>query len=53
MLFRSLVTAMEKMNLSARYYHRLLKVSRTIADMAECNNIEREHVLEALSYARR
>lgn len=40
----------EKLNLSPRGYHRLLKVSRTIADLDEAENIETKHVLEALQY---
>ncbi len=39
-----------KLNLSPRSYHRLLKVSRTIADLDEATEIEAKHVLEALSY---
>lgn len=40
----------KKMNLSARAYSRILKVARTIADMNECVNIEKEHLLEAIQY---
>jgi magnesium chelatase family protein len=40
----------EKLNLSPRSYHRLLKVARTIADLDEAENIETKHVLEALQY---
>ncbi|MBP3708244.1 MAG: YifB family Mg chelatase-like AAA ATPase [Clostridia bacterium] len=39
-----------KMNLSARAYSRILRVSRTIADMNGCVNIEKEHLLEAIQY---
>ena len=39
-----------KLGLSVRAWHRLLKVARTIADIEECEQITREHILEALSY---
>ncbi|MDQ7073959.1 MAG: YifB family Mg chelatase-like AAA ATPase [Gammaproteobacteria bacterium] len=42
--------AMERLNLSARAYHRILKVARTIADLAESETLKMEHVTEALSY---
>ena len=42
--------AFEKYALSARGYHRLLKVSRTIADMAGEKDIKVPHILEALCY---
>jgi magnesium chelatase family protein len=38
------------MNLSARAYHRILKVARTIADLAECENIGEEHIIEAVHF---
>ncbi|WP_019672087.1 YifB family Mg chelatase-like AAA ATPase [Psychrobacter lutiphocae] len=45
-----LAMAQSKLNLSARGYHRLLRVARTIADLAGSPNIESAHLSEALSY---
>jgi magnesium chelatase family protein len=42
--------AINRYNLSARGYHRLLRVSRTIADLESHENISSKHVLEALNY---
>lgn len=42
--------AMDKLGLSARAYHRTLRVARTIADMQGSPNIEAKHISEALSY---
>jgi magnesium chelatase family protein len=45
-----LAEAMERLRLSARAYHRILRVSRTIADLEGKESIEQKHLLEALSY---
>ncbi len=47
-----LMNAAEAMRLTARGYHRVLKVARTIADLAGAESVGRAHVAEALSYRR-
>ena len=44
---------MRQLHLSARAYHRVLKVARTIADLDNADRIGTPHVAEALQYRRR
>ena len=50
--YQLLENVTEKFNLSPRAYHKILKVARTIADLAESTHIEHQHVTEAVSYRR-
>ena len=47
---RLLSQAVRKLELSARGYHRVLRLSRTLADVEQEADITEQHILEALSY---
>jgi len=49
---RLLTEAADRMKLSARSYHRVLKVARTIADLGGADTVSKTHIAEALSYRR-
>jgi len=45
--------AIKMLEISARGYDKILKVARTIADLADSESIRKEHLLEAISFRRR
>ncbi|MFK7794970.1 MAG: YifB family Mg chelatase-like AAA ATPase [Gammaproteobacteria bacterium] len=44
------INMLEKINISARAFHRILKVARTIADLEQSAAVEKQHLTEAISY---
>jgi magnesium chelatase family protein len=46
----ALTLSAKQLRLSPRSYHRTIKLARTIADLAESETIEQDHILEALTY---
>ncbi|XLM23296.1 ATP-dependent protease, partial [Chromobacterium piscinae] len=47
-----LAKALQQLGLSARAYHRILRVSRSIADLQDAETISRNHVLQAIQLRR-
>jgi len=47
-----LESVIDKLHLSARAYHRILKVARTIADLDHAQTVEQQHLIEAIGYRR-
>jgi len=49
---KTLTQATDKLNLSLRAHHRVMRVARTIADLGGCESVSATHILEAVSYRR-
>jgi len=47
-----LLQAADRFRLSARGYHRILRLARTLADIAGVDGVDKSHIAEALSYRR-
>jgi len=47
---RFLISALENLKISARVYDKILKIARTIADLEGKEDLERKHLLEAISF---
>jgi len=47
-----ILAVLEKLKFSARAYHRILRVARTIADLEDTQQVSQQHLSEALSYRR-
>ena len=50
---RFLISALENLQISARVYDKILKIARTIADLEGNQDIERKHLLEAISFKKK
>ena len=49
---QTLASVMEKLSLSARSFHRILRIARTLADMNDIHDVEASHILRAISFRR-
>lgn len=49
---KTLITGIKNLNISSRGFHSILKISRTIADLSNSEQITEKHILEALTYRR-
>ena len=48
----ALSAVLEKLSLSARSYHRILRIARTLADLAGSDTVNQRHVMQAVSFRR-